>query len=116
MNDSNPMYLLGQLARAVFPDGDIPDTILTPLLTRPATGLALLAQSHAEKSANQDEINAIIKRLSPDLKSPNVSIKTEEQSPFWRGFYYYSDALIDTRKHDEDDLAKAGITLYRDRW
>lgn len=112
--DNKIMYTLGQIARAVWPDGNIPQATLDTLLTMPATGLALTIRS--AKKTNAEHIDDLVDKLPADLADPKGGVKTEDQGPFWIGYYHYLSALDAAKKYGASELAAAGVALYGDRW
>lgn len=114
--DHKIMYTLGQIARAVWPDGDTDQTIIDQLLVAPATGLALLTKSGAAKNADPDHLQELIGRLPADLADPKGGVKVDAQGPFWVGYYHYVRALDAAKNYGADELAAAGSALYGDRW
>jgi len=111
---SDAMYALGQLARAIWPAGDTPASILDALLAQPVTGLALATRHKAAADADQDDLAALIARLPADLTGGPVQI--QDQAPFWLGYYHYLTALDRAKKWGPEQLARAGSLLYGERW
>jgi hypothetical protein len=106
------MYTLGQLARALYPAGDIQPAVLDTLLTRPATGLAMLIKLKTD----DDEIARLINALPADLADPDGGVRIEDQGPFWTGWYHYLASLGRARTWGPAHLERAGKLLYGDRW
>lgn len=108
------MYQFGKIARAIWPDGDIPLATLNMLLTHPVNGLALAMKS---VKSNDPEIGALIAELpSPsDMPSFKHGVTLEQQGQFWTGFYHFL-AGIERSKMGPDMLIKAGNLLFGERW
>lgn len=115
-NIETTMYTLGQLARAIWPDGDAPKKLIDTALTRPASGLALITQHKAAARADQEAIAAILDRMPADIKDPAGGVKIADQGPFWMGWYHYMMAITHARKLGPEHLERAGRLLYGDRW
>ena len=118
-NTDQAMYTLGQLARAVHPDGDIPAPILDALLTRPASGLGMLVKSGAaSKMLNADgkhgDYDKLVAALPADLT--NGPVPVADQGPFWTGWYHYLSGLDHAAKWGPEQLSRAGALLFGDRW
>ena len=110
------MYTLGQLARAVWPTEDVPESILNILLVQPATGLALLVKHEDTRRADPEAIAALVSRLPSGLRDPVGGIKMEHQGPFWFGYYHYLSAIERAKAWGPAQLERAGNLLYGDRW
>lgn len=115
-NIESTMYTLGQLARAIWPAGDMPQSITDTLLTRPASGLALATQHAAASKADPEAVAAIIAKLPADLADPSGGVRIEDQGPFWTGYYHYLTALDRARTWGASQLERAGQLLYGSRW
>lgn len=116
MSIDKTMYTLGQIARAIHPDGDIPAGTLDTLLSRPATGLALLLKSAHAKRVEPDDLARLINLVPAGLSDPIGGVKIESQGPFWTGWYRYATAIDHSARLTIDHLARAGRLLYGDRW
>lgn len=120
MSDINEtMYTLGQLARAVYPKGDIPPTMLDALLTRPATGLGMLVKSPPARAMRRaydkhGDYDKLVASLPADISRGPVPVA--DQGHFWIGWYRYIAALDHAGKWGPDQLIRAGNLLYGDRW
>ncbi len=110
------MYTLGQLARAVWPTEDVPESVLNALLVQPATGLALLVKHEDTRRAEPEHIAALVSRLPSDLSDPPGGIAMEHQGPFWFGYYQYLSAIERAKSWGPAQLERAGNLLYGDRW
>lgn len=110
------MYTLGQLARVIWGWDDIPGATLDVLLTQPATGLALALKSGAAKSADPEQIGALVDKLPADLSDPHGGVKIEDQGPFWLGYYHYMSAIDKSATCGPAELEKAGQLLFGERW
>lgn len=108
------MYTLGQLARAIYPQGDIPPAMLDTLLARPASGLAMLIKR--PRKTDDDEISRLINTLPAGLSDPAGGVRIEDQGPFWTGWYHYLAALDRAKRWGPTHLERAGKLLYGDRW
>lgn len=120
MSDINEtMYTLGQLARAVYPAGDIPSPILDSLLSAPAIGLGLLAKSPPARDMRRTldkhaDYDALVARLPADLTRGPVPVA--DQGSFWTGWYHHLKAIERAQKLGPEHLARAGTLLYGERW
>jgi hypothetical protein len=110
------MYTLGQLARAIWPTGDVPTSIMDTILTQPASGLALMMRHRAAQVADQEAVTALVAKLPSDLADPDGGVRAEDQGPFWTGYYHYLNALDRAKKWGPDQLERVGNLLYGTRW
>jgi len=124
-NINDTMYTLGQLARAIYPAGDIPATKLDQLLVYPSKGIALLLNGEPrhtpgvhkvtrQPTADEDELAHIINKLPADM--PNGPVGVEHQGPFWAGWYHYLAAVGRAKRLKPADLERAGVVLFGKRW
>ena len=111
---SDVMYTLGQITRCVFPDGAEPE-LTDVILVQPATGLAMVMRSPTAKYAGED-LERLTARLPADLTDPEGGVKTEDQGPFWLGYYQWSAAADKAQAYGPAELALAGQALYGERW
>lgn len=116
MIDTETMYALGQLARAIWPAGDVPPAILDTMLVRPLTGFGLATSHAAAKKADQGQLADLINKIPPGLSDPPGGVAIEDQGPFWAGYYHYLAALDRAKKWGPTHLERAGMLLYGDRW
>ncbi|MEG9883839.1 MAG: hypothetical protein V6Z86_04310 [Hyphomicrobiales bacterium] len=111
------MYTIGQIARAIWPEGDIPSRYLQAMLTRPAYGLPWVLESYPARRADQDELGVLMAELNPeDIDDPPDGVPLEAQRPFWRGYYSDIDTLAATRGYGARELTAIGQALYGPRW
>ncbi|MCT8309197.1 hypothetical protein RMA73_00080 (plasmid) [Xanthomonas translucens pv. translucens] len=113
------MYTLGQLARAVYPKGEIPPAMLNALLTRPAIGLGMLSKSPPARAQRRTydkhvDYDKLVASLPADITAGPVPVA--DQGHFWLGWYHYLAALDRAGKWGPDQLIRAGKLLYGDRW
>ena len=113
--DASTMYTIGQIARAVWPDGDAPDNIMDQLLIKPATGLGLAQRRHEWQNANQEDLCRLIAKLPSDLQDPE-KMPVEDQGPFWMGYYHYMASLEARDKFGAAELAEIGRALWGEHW
>lgn len=118
-NIEQTMYTLGQLARSVYPTGEIPAPMLDALLTRPVAGLGMLAKSPPARAMRRTydkhgDHDKLVAMLPADLTTGPVPLA--DQAHFWAGWYHYLTALDRAGKWGPDQLARAGALLYGDRW
>ncbi len=111
--NKNTMYNLGRITAQVFGDDEVPLALLDTLLVQPATGLALLTKRIEWKRA--EGLDELMDLLPADLSDPDGGIKTEDQMPFWMGYYKHKTAIDRSRKYDEQDLTHVGKLLYGDK-
>lgn len=118
MDMQDIMYTLGMIARAIWPGGDVPPAILDQMLIRPEAGLALATQHKAGQSADQEQLADLFKRLPapPFRPDPEKGLKTEDQGPFWIGFYHFASGQEFAKKYGPDHLRVIGEALYGERW
>lgn len=111
------MYTLGQIARAIWPGvAEVPNDVLSALLTKPCTGLGLAARKEAFKQADQGELARLYSQLPTDLSDPPRGVPEEHQMPFWIGYYHYFSAIQSAKEFGPNELTVAGQALYGDRW
>lgn len=114
METDDIMYTLGMIARAIWPRGDVPPTILDQLLIRPEAGLALATQHKAGQAADQEQLADLFKRLpAPPLPD---AVKVEDQGSFWIGFYHFMSGQKLAKKYGAEQLRIIGEALYGERW
>lgn len=110
------MYTLGMIARAIWPGaGDLPQNIIDVVLTRPASGLALMLKHKDNRASKQKAITELVDKLG-DVKDPEGGVKGEDQGPFWLGYYHYAAALNHAKNYGPTELEAAGKALFGDRW
>lgn len=117
------MYALGQLARAVFPRGDMPPALHDLLLVRPATGLGRLLKTPAAKRAAQraaegqgGDYPTLLAKLPAGIADPPGGLTIAQQGPYWLGWYHFGAALGQAGKYGAAELERAGRLLYGERW
>lgn len=116
---TNTMRTLGMLVRAVWPDGDAPEAILSMALVKPASAVAMIAKKTVDlhdDDPRQAETLELMDRLPGDLIDPPRGVSTEDQGPFWLGYYHYAGALTHARTLGPAALEKIGQALYGPRW
>lgn len=118
--DKDTMYALGQICRCIWPwgsagDRPVPKNIIDTVLTRPASGLAMMIKHPANTREKQADIAHLVDKLD-DINDPPGGIKAEDQGPFWIGYYHYASAIAASKKYGADELTAAGQALYGDRW
>jgi len=113
------MYTLGQLARQIWPNGDMPLGLQHKVLATPATGFALMIKTPAAKRLARErtpDYEALIAKLPADLSDPPGGVTVEQQGPFWTGWYHYLAGIDRASKWGPQQLERAGKLLYGDRW
>ncbi len=118
--DRDTMYTIGMICRAIWPGRgrDIdspPNSIIETVLTRPASGLALMLKHPANTAAKQEMIAELVDKLA-DIHDPEGGVKSEDQGPFWTGYYHYASALDHAKNYGPAELEAAGKALFGDRW
>jgi len=109
------MYTLGQIARVAYPDGAIPQRLLNTLLSRPLSGLTMLAKSNKLLGRQEDgDYRKLMDRLPDDLTDGPLPVA--EQAPFWTGWYHYLSGIDRASKWGPEQLVRAGSLLYGERW
>lgn len=114
----NTMYTLGQVVRCLWPDygSDKPLHIIDKLLVAPLTGLGMLQQRREWKAADPDELGELVNRLPADLADPPGGVCTEDQAPFWFGYYHYRGAIEAAEQYGHDELRAVGEALWGQQW
>lgn len=110
------MYTLGLLARAIWPKGDMPPSMMDTALVQPLAGLALMTKHEAARRADKEQLAYLIDKLPADLANPSGGIKVEDQGPFWMGWYHYMTAMDRAKTWGPEQLARAGTLLFGTRW
>lgn len=114
---TNTMRTLGMIVRAMWPDGDVPQNVWDIVTVRPATAVGLLGKMMVRlDDTRQAEIADLMQRLPADLTDPSGGVPTDDQGPFWIGYYHYSTALKRAQMLGPDALRKVGEALYGERW
>lgn len=111
------MYTLGQLARAIWPKGDMPPGLMDKVLMTPFVGVPLMLKTPPAKAlaARDDTIDlrTLMSKLPANLPK---SVKVEDQGTFWFGWYHYMKAIERVQTWGPAQLERAGRLLYGDRW
>jgi len=113
--DEKTMYTMGQIARAVWPDGDAPDNIIRQMLAKPVTGIGLAMRTEAWHNANQEDLGRLVAKLPGDLRDPD-RMSDEAQGPFWIGYYHYMTSLDARDKFGARELTEIGTVLWGEHW
>ncbi|MEG9884161.1 MAG: hypothetical protein V6Z86_06010 [Hyphomicrobiales bacterium] len=115
--DQNAIYILGQIARVIWPEGNIPSHYLKTMLARPTYGLALALRSYPASQADQDEIGTLMDRLEvEDVDDRPAGVSSRDQMPFWRGYYRHLAEPDPAKGYGARELAAIGQALYGPRW
>lgn len=118
-NIESTMYTLGQLARSIWPTGDMPQGLQGKVLVSPATGLALMLKTPAAKArakVAEEDYGHILAKLPADLADPPGGVTVEDQGPFWLGYYQYLKAIERSERLGVEHLSRAGTLLFGERW
>lgn len=118
-NIESTMYTLGQLARIIWPAGDMPRGLQIKVLATPATGLALMLKTPAAKAQAKNaefDFGRIVDKLPVDLADPPGGVTVEDQGPFWIGYYQYLKAVERSQRLNVEHLSRAGTLLFGERW
>ncbi|WP_406850126.1 hypothetical protein [Chromobacterium phragmitis] len=115
--DVKTMRALGMLVKSAYPDYNEPEGLIDTIVTRPATGLGLMAQHLASLPTDrQDEVGYIMQSIPADLSDPPDGVCVADQGPFWIGYYHYARGIERSQTHGAAALAKIGEALYGERW
>lgn len=119
--DKETMYTLGQICRCIWPGGknyqdNPPASIFDLVLTRPASGLAMMIKSQANTKAKQDDIGDLVDKLDGRLCDPDGGVPAEIQGAFWIGYYHYASAIAASKAYGADELGAIGEALYGNQW
>lgn len=109
------MYTLGQLARCVWRNGDVPANILSYLLAYPTKGIGMAHSTKEWCRADQNEIVRLISKLPDEMDERNPVPETKRGS-FWMGFYHYATLLENKKNLTADNLAEIGNALWGEHW
>lgn len=121
--DKDTMYTLGMICRAIWPGKGYkksqnqppPQTIFDTVLTRPASGLAMMLKHKYNTPEKQEAVADLVVKLG-EISDPPGGVSAEDQGPFWLGYYHYAAALDYAVKYGPDQLRRAGEALYGERW
>lgn len=109
------MYALGQLARSVWQDGEIPPNILSNLLAYPVRGIGMASQTKEWRKADQVETSRLIDKLSAEMGDQGP-VPEGTRGSFWTGFYHYANLLQNKGNLTADSLAEIGNVLWGEHW
>lgn len=109
------MYTLGQLARSVWQDGEVPANILSQLLAYPTKGIGMASQTKEWRSADQDEITRLMGKFSAEWDESNP-VPEGTRGSFWIGFYHYANLIQNENNLTADSLAEIGNVLWGEHW
>ncbi|MDR2872568.1 MAG: hypothetical protein LBV45_08655 [Xanthomonadaceae bacterium] len=111
------MYTLGQIIRAVWPVGGVPQGVIDTILVTPMAGLLAVFETNQGRSALATEsVERLLQRIPSDFDDPKDGVKTDEQGPFWVGYYNYTSAINRSQRFDGSHLERAGRFLFGDLW
>lgn len=82
---SDLMYTLGEIARVVFPNGDIPTALQVQLLGRPAVGLGMLTRCDSYQKADRRVLGPLFCKLPPNFQTPH-GVSEEAKDRFWEAY------------------------------
>jgi hypothetical protein len=80
------MRTLGEIARAVFPSGDVPTPMQVQLLSRPAMGLGMLTRHEAYQRADKRMLGPLFCRLPPNMQEIDCELSEAILAHYWDGF------------------------------
>lgn len=109
------MYALGQLARSVWQDGEIPPNILSNLLAYPVRGIGMASQTKEWRKADQVETARLIDKLSAEMGDQGP-VPEGTRGAFWMGFYHYGTLLQNKKNLTADQLSEIGNVLWGEHW
>lgn len=110
------MYTLGMICREIFDYEPIPQNLADTLLSRPATGLAMMINRRENTAEKQERIADLMDRIGGDISDGVNGVTEQDQGQFWLGYYHYVTASEAAKNYGPSELAKAGETLFGDRW
>jgi len=109
------MYTLGQLARCVWQDGEVPPNILSYMLAYPTKGIGMASQAKEWRKADQGEIARLMGKFPAEWDESNP-VPEGVRGSFWTGFYHYA-TLLQNKKHlTADTLSEIGSVLWGEHW
>ena len=116
MSIEKTMHTLGRICRMVWPETGSADTSVTETIAEhPANGFGVLCATAAFKAVMDDPtIVRLINSLPTEL--PNGPMATENQGPFYLGFFQQANKLTLTESLGADDLRKSGEALFGSTW
>ena len=109
------MYTLGQMARCVWQDGEVPPNILSHLLTYPTRGIGMAHNTSEWRKADQDEIARLMAKLPAEMDESNP-VPEGKRGSFWMGFYHYATLLQNRKTLTADMLVEIGSVLWGEHW
>lgn len=109
------MYALGQLARSVWQDGEVPPNILSYMLSYPTKGIGMAHNTNEWRNADQDEIARIMAKLPAEMGDQGP-VPEGTRGSFWTGFYHYANLLQNKGNLTADSLAEIGNVLWGEHW
>jgi hypothetical protein len=96
MQSSHPMFVLGQVARCIWRDGDIPQATLALMFMRPLSSLEAVMAAPEAKTADQCELIRLLNMLRFDPPVGPASLW--HQSTFWIGWHEYATSKPEVRE------------------
>lgn len=109
------MYTLGQMARCVWQDGEVPPNILSHLLTYPTRGIGMAHNTSEWRKADQDEIARLMGKFPAEWDESNP-VPEGVRGSFWTGFYHYATLFQNRGNLTADSLAEIGKVLFGEHW
>lgn len=109
------MYALGQLARCVWQDGEVPPNVLSYLLAYPTKGIGMASQTKEWRNADQDEVARLMGKFSAEWDESNP-VPEGTRGSFWVGFYHYANLIQNENNLTADSLAEIGGVLWGEHW
>lgn len=112
------MRTLGQIARLVYGEDDLPLALTSTLLARPLTGLGLLTKTpqwHHARNTRDEDMGRLYDKIPADLSATDP-VPMQVQGAFWVGYYQFMTAMDAHKQCGPDELAEAGKALYGEHW
>lgn len=79
------MVTLGEIARVVFPNGDLPAAIQVQLFRRPAFGLGMLTSCASYRNADRRVLGPLFGKLPENFQTMR-GVSAEGQRHFWLAY------------------------------
>ncbi|QRI46334.1 hypothetical protein [Xanthomonas phage X2] len=108
------LFRIGQLARVVYPQGDIPAALAASLSATPATGLRKLWATPAALRLRTSEDKTFWELWQSVIDCAPADVPIAHQGPYWRGWYREEGKVLARRWHT-DQIHQAAILLFGHR-
>ncbi len=107
------LHTLGRLARAVYPNGDIPLSIHDVATVQPATAAGMLSrQAQQAPEHTQYDIERLLASLPADLSDPTDGVAEKHHMAYWMGWYSYLADMTRSWERGRRGLERAAVALY----